>query len=223
MNRSHSIFTAAGRDLAYLLVVLATSVVEFAVWVTGVSVSASLLVLVIGVVVWLATAWTFRWAAGVDRRTAGWYRRRPIRADYREPIDGTWLVRARTVTTDPRTWKDLGWLIINSTVGFVLATTALTVTTLVISYLTMPLWWWAINDPSKQYATLNLGIYTITSTSLAFATAGLGLMLVPVAALINRGAAAGHARMAARLLGPSRTTEAHRVTLPAAAWPGPGR
>jgi hypothetical protein len=36
------------------------------VWVTGVSVSASLLVLVIGALVWLATALTFRWAADVD-------------------------------------------------------------------------------------------------------------------------------------------------------------
>src|ERR1700754_3796144 len=66
MNKAHSIFTAGGRDLAYLLVVLATSVVELAVWVTGVSVSASLLVLVIGALVWLATALTFRWAADVD-------------------------------------------------------------------------------------------------------------------------------------------------------------
>ena len=203
MNTTHSIFKAAGRDLAYLLVVLATSVVEFAVWVTGVSVSVSLLVLVVGLLVWLATAWTFRFAASVDRRTAGWYRRRPIHGEYRRPWDGSWTSRVRTVTADPRTWKDLGWLVVNSTVGFVIATAALTVTALVISYLTMPLWWWAIDDPSKQYATLNLGIYTVTSTSLAFVTTGLGLVLLPVAALINRVAAAGHARMAARLLGPA--------------------
>jgi hypothetical protein len=210
MNRAHSIFKAAGRDLAYLLVVLTTSIVEFVVWVTGVSLSASLLVLVIGVLVWLGTAWTFRFAASVDRRTAGWYRRRLIHGDYREPRDGSWMSRLRAVTTDPRTWKDLGWLIVNSTVGFIIATAALTVTALVISYLTMPLWWWAIDDPSKQYATLNLGIYTVTSTSLALVTTGLGLVLLPVAVLVNRAAAAGHARMAARLLGPSSEAEARR-------------
>jgi hypothetical protein len=206
MNRAHSTITAVGRDLAYLLVVLATSIVEFVVWVAGVSLSASLLVLVIGALVWLATASTFRLAADVDRRTAGWYRRRPIRGDYRAARDA-WLPRVRAVTTDPRTWKDLGWLVVNSTVGFVIATAALTATALVISYLTMPLWWWAIDDPSKQYATLNLGLYTVTSTGLAFVTAGFGLVLMPVAALINRAAAAGHARMAARLLGPSREAE----------------
>ena len=85
---------------------------------------------------------------------------------------------------------------------------ALTVTVLAFSYLTMPLWWWAIDDPSKQYATLNLGIYTVTSTSLAFLTTGLGLVLVPVAALVNRAAAAGHARMATRLLAPAGDGEA---------------
>jgi hypothetical protein len=173
-------------------------------------VSASLLVLVIGALVWLATALTLRWAADVDRRTVGWYRRRPIRAEYRRPLDDSWLSFVRTVTTDPRTWKDLGWLVVNSTVGFVLATAALTVTALVISYLTMPLWWWAIDDPSKQYATLNLGIYTVTSTSLALVTTGLGVVLLPVAALINRAAAVGHARMATRLLGPGHETRAHR-------------
>ncbi len=205
MNRTHSILNGAGRDLLYVLAMLAASIVEFAVWATGLSVSASLLVLVIGALVWLATAWTFRLAAGVDRRTAGWYRRRPIRGDYRQPRDRALLSRVRVVTTDPRTWKDLGWLVVNSTLGFVMAAAALTVTALAIGYLVMPLWWWAITDPSKQYATLNLGIYTVTSTGWALVTTGLGLVLLPLAALLNRVAAAGHARLAARLLGPGRS------------------
>jgi hypothetical protein len=203
MNKAHSILSGAGRDLLYVLVVLAASIVEFAVWATGVSLSASLLVLIIGALVWLATALTFRFAAGVDRRTAGWYRRRPIRGHYRRPGDLALLSRVRVVTTDPRTWKDLGWLVVNSTVGFLIATAALTVTGLAIVYVTMPLWWWAINDPSQQYATLNLGIYTVTSTGWALVTTGLGLVLLPVAALLNRAAAAGHAGLAARLLASS--------------------
>lgn len=187
-----------------MLGVLAASIVEFVVWVTGVSVTASLLVLVIGLLVWLVTICVFRIAADVDRRTAGWYRRRPIRGDYRTSYDPGFLTRVRVVSTDPRTWKDLGWLVVNSTVGFVLATAAITFTAVVISYIAMPLWWWAINDPSKQYGTLNLGIYTVTSTGWALVTTGIGLVLLPVAALLNRAAAAGHAGLAARLLGPAR-------------------
>jgi len=208
MNRTHSIFKAAGRDLLYVVGVLAASIVEFVVWVTGVSVTASLLVLVIGLFVWLFTVLVFRVAVDLDRRTAGWYRGRPICGDYRANYDPGFVSRVRAVSTDPRTWKDIGWLMVNSTVGFVMATAALTVTALVISYIATPLWWWAINDPSKQYATLNLGIYTVTSTSLAFVTTGIGLVLLPVAALINRAAAATHARMAARLLGPAPSAAA---------------
>jgi riboflavin transporter FmnP len=98
--------------------------------------------------------------------------------------------------------------VVNSTVGFAIATAAITVTGLVLSYIAMPLWWWAINDPSKQYGTLNLGIYTVTSTGLAFVTTGIGLVLLPVAALLNRAAAAGHAGLAARLLGPAPLRQA---------------
>ena len=54
---------------------------------------------------------------------------------------------------------------------------------LVINYILMPLWWWAIYDPHTQYATLNLGIYTVTSTGWALVTTALGLALVIPAAL----------------------------------------
>jgi len=207
MNRAHSIFNAAGRDLLYVLGVLAASIVEFVVWVTGISVTASLLVLVIGVLVWLTTVLIFRVAVDVDRRTAGWYRRRPIRGDYRPNHVPGVMARVRAVTTDPQTWKDLGWLVVNSTVGFVIATAAITVSGLVLSYILMPVWWWAISDPSHQYGTLNLGMYTVTSTGWAFVTTGIGLVLLPVAVMLNRAAAAGHAGLAARMLGPSRSRQ----------------
>ena len=47
-------------------------------------------------------------------------------------------------------------------------------------------------------------MYTVTSTGWAFVTTGLGVVLLPVAVLLNRAAAAGHAGLAARLLGPVR-------------------
>jgi Putative sensor len=215
MNRAQSIMRSAGRDLAYVLAILAASVVEFVVWATGVSVTASLLVLVVGVLVWLAAAHVFRVTADLDRRVAGWCRRAPIAADYRDSSDPTVLGRARASTTDPRTFKDLGWLVLNSTAGFVLATAALTVTGLAIAYIAMPLWSWAIPDPSQQYATLNLGIYTVTSTGWALVTTGIGLLLLPVAALINRAAAAGHAGLAARMLGPDVSASAATMAVDA--------
>lgn len=203
MNSSRTYANGAVRDLAYVAAVLPLSIIGFVLWVTGISVTASLLVLIVGGFVWLAFAQAFRWAASVDRRMAAWYLRAPIRGVYRRPVGFSPLDRLRVVSTDPQTWRDLTWLVLNSIVGFILATVALTASGLVISYILMPLWWWAISDPHTQYATLNLGIYTVTSTGWALVTTALGLALLVPAALINRAAAMSHARMAARLLSPA--------------------
>jgi signal transduction histidine kinase len=203
MSRLLSIAKSSARDFGYVVGMLVLSVVDFAVWVAGVTATASLLVMVIGFFVWLLTAYAFRLQAGVGRRFAGWYRHDPVPGVYREPPEHGLLPRLRTVTADPQTWKDAGWLILSSIIGFGMAVAALSVTAVVIGYIVMPLWWWAIPDPHTQYGTLNLGIYTVTSTGWAFVTTALGLALLPLALLLNRGVATAHAAVAARILGPS--------------------
>jgi signal transduction histidine kinase len=198
----------AARDLVYLTAAFCMSIIGFVVWVTGLSVTVSLLVLVVGVLVWLVTVYAFRFTTLADRRLAGWLRREPIPGVYRKPANRGLLALLREVTVDPQTWKDLGWLVLNSIVGFAASLAALTATLLVLGYVTMPLWWWAISDPHTQYGTLNLGLYTVTSTGWAFVTTALGLLLAPVALLLNRCVASAHAAVAARILGPS---EAQRL------------
>jgi hypothetical protein len=83
------------------------SIVGFVLWATGVTVTASLLVLIVGGLVWLASARAFRAAASVDRRVAGWYLRAPIRGVYRKPVALGPIDRLRVVTTDPQTRRDL--------------------------------------------------------------------------------------------------------------------
>jgi hypothetical protein len=187
------------RDLAYLTGVLGMSIVGATLWITGVSVTASLLVLVIGGAVWLGTAQGLRWLAGADRRLAGWYLGRPVTARYR-PLRGGMIAQVRTITADPRTWRDLAWAIGNSLAGFAAATAALTVSGVVIGYLTTPLWWWAMTDPHHQYATLNLGVYTVTSLPLALLTSSIGLALLGPALALNHAVAGAHARWAERTL-----------------------
>jgi len=199
----------ATRDFIYLLAVLCMSIIGFVVWVTGLSLTVSLLILIIGFAIWVGTAYAFRATATVDRHLAGWMRREPIPAIYTKPSQRGFLALVRSVTRDPQTWKDLGWIVLNSILGFVVATVALTFTGLVLAYITMPLWWWAISDPHTQYATLNLGIYTVTSTGWALVTTALGLVLAPLAFALNRGAASGHAAVAAAILGPSESQRLH--------------
>ena len=203
MIKLMSISRVAGRDLAYLFVVLALGVFDCAAWTAGLSVTASLLVVIVGVPVWLLTVRIFRRATGFGRRAAGWHRRSAIPAVYREHTEEGLLARARVVTTDPQTWRDFGWLVINSTVGFVLASAAITVTGLVIGYILTPAYYWALDHPGQQYATLNFGVYTVRTVGWAFVTTGLGLALLPLALWLNHAAAAGHARLAARILSPA--------------------
>jgi signal transduction histidine kinase len=192
-----------GQDFMYLIGVLCMSIIGFVIWVTGLSLTLSLLILVVGLFVWLGTAYVFRWTATLDRLLAGWLRDQRIPGVYRRPETAGVLARLRTVTMDPQTWKDLSWLIVNSILGFAAAVVALSVTAVVLGDIFMPLWWWAIPHPETQYGTLNLGIYTVTSTGWAFVTSAIGLALAPLVVLLNRGIATGHAALAALILGPS--------------------
>jgi signal transduction histidine kinase len=194
-----------GRDLLYLAAVGAWSVVSFCVWVTCLSVTVSLLIFVIGVFCWLGSVYLFRWTTWVDRRLVGWARGQSVASVYRRPPDRSILEWLRCVTTDPQTWKDLGWLVVNSVAGFAIAVVALSATVLVLGYVFMPAWWWAIPDPGSQYGTLNLGVFTVESTGQASIVTAIGLALLPLAWWLNRGAVAGHSRMALALLAPSES------------------
>ncbi len=195
----------AGRDLLYVAAVGVWSVVAFCVWVTCLSLTLSLLVFVVGVFVWLGSAYVFRWTTWVDRRLVGWERGEPVAAVYREPHEPGILPLLRTITADPQTWKDCGWLVLNSIVGFVGAVVSLTATVVVLAYVFMPAWWWAIPDPTTQYGTLEFGVFTVESTGQAFIVTAIGLVLVPVVWWLNRGLVAGHARIAVPLLAPSES------------------
>jgi hypothetical protein len=196
------ILAGAWRDLRYVFAVLPLSIVAFAIWVAGLSVTLSVAVLAVGALAWLGTVALVRVAAGWDRQLVGWYRGAPLTVRYRPTPTTGLLATLKTVTRDPQTWRDLRWVVVNSTYGFVLATVAVTVTGLTLAELSAPAWWWAIPNPSQQYATLNLGVYTVNSTGWALVSAGLGVVLLPVAAAVNRAVARSHARLAARMLSP---------------------
>jgi hypothetical protein len=120
---------------------------------------------------------------------------------YRRPPSGRFFDRLRTVTADPQTWRDLGWLVLNSVLGFAIALVGLVATGLVIGLVVAPLWWWAVSNPTEQYGTLNTGIYVVHDAGLAFVDTAIGFVLAPVALFLNRGLVAAHSALAARILG----------------------
>lgn len=195
----------SGRDLGYLGAMFLSSILAFCVWVTCLSVTVSLLVFVVGVFVWLGSAYAFRWTTWIDRRLAGWIRRERVGAVYRRPESRGVLELLRCVTTDPQTWKDLGWLVLHSVLGFALSLGAVVVTAVVLADILMPAWWWAIPNPGEQYGMTNLGVFTVESTGTAFIVTGIGLLLAPLVLLLNRGVVLLHSGLAIRILAPSES------------------
>jgi Putative sensor len=191
------------RDLVYAGAVGVWSVVGFTVLVTGVSVTSSLLVLVVGVFVWIGFAHVLRWMTLVDRALAGWRRQERVPAVYRRPGARGLTPYLKTLSSDPQTWRDLAWLGVTSIVGFASGLVVITAAGLAVTYVSMPLWYWAISDPRTEYGVTNLGLFTVdTLREAGFATA-IGLAIIPLVLLLARWCAATHAGLAVRLLGPS--------------------
>jgi hypothetical protein len=188
------------RDLVYDGAVALWSIVAFTVLVTGVALTVSLIVLIIGVFVWVGFVYVVRWTTWVDRRLAEWQRHERIAAGYRRPVAPGFVPLLKTVSSDPRTWKDLAWLALTSIVGFALGFAAITFAGIVLAYLSMPVWFWAVSDPHDQYGLTNLGVATVDTLGEALALAGIGLVLAPLALLLARACAAMHAALAARIL-----------------------
>jgi hypothetical protein len=195
--------TSALRDVVYAGAVFLWSIVAFTILVTGVSITISLLIFVVGVFVWIGFAYVAGWTTRVDRRLAGWQRGERVGAIYRHPTDRGFVPLLKTVSSDPQTWKDLGWLAVTSIVGFTLGLAAITAVGIVLAYLSMPIWYWAISDPGSQYGLTNLGVFTVDTLGEAFAVAAIAIVLAPLALLLARGCAKGHAGLAARILSPS--------------------
>lgn len=209
------------RDVAYSGAVLAWSVAGFTILVSGAAVTGSLVLFVVGVLVWVGFAYVARWTTWVDRRLAGWQRHEHVRSAYVRPMTPGFVPLVRTLTRDPQTWRDLGWLAITSVVGFVGGLAVVVAAGLAATYLSMPLWYWAVTDPRTEHGITDLGQFTVDTMSEALIVAAVGIVLVPLALLLARRFATAHAALAVRLLSPAPDEAAVPPTRPTS--PGGGR
>jgi hypothetical protein len=191
------------RDVGYSGAVLVWSVAVFSILVSGGAGTASLLVFVVGVVVWIGFVYVARWTTWVDRRLAGWQRRERVLAVYRRPTASGFLPFVKSLTSDPQTWRDLAWMVVTSVVGFAGGLAVVTAASLAVSYVSMPLWFWAVTDPHSEYGLTNLGRFTVDTLGEALTMTAVGVALIPLVLLLARWFATAHAGLAARLLGPS--------------------
>jgi signal transduction histidine kinase len=190
-----AVLTRAARETAYLTIGLLTSSLALCVWVTGVSLSLSLIVFIVGLPVAAGTAIAFRWTAELDRRNTAWLLRRPVRARYRELQSGLRGLLGSTLG-DPQTWRDLVWLVLHSVLGFVFGCVALGGWLLAAGFATLPAWNWSLPQDGAD-----LGAWHVDSTLEAFAVMALAIPIALLTIGLVRVMAGAEAALVEGLLG----------------------
>jgi signal transduction histidine kinase len=194
-RRLGAILRRAAVDTLYLAIGLGTSVLAFVAWVTGVTVSLTLAIFVIGLPAILASAAAFRWCADLDRRSAALVLGDRLHGRYRAHGGERMLARVSATLHDPQTWRDLGWLVAHSIVGFAFGCAALAAVAEVFATALLPAWYWALPDGA------DLGLWHVDSLGEALLAGPLAIPMAAVAVALVRVMAAGEAGLARRLLG----------------------
>jgi signal transduction histidine kinase len=196
-----------GADALYLALGFITSIVAFAVWITGVTLSLTLGLLIVGFPVVIATFWVFRLLSDIERKRAALVFGTPIVSAYRPaPADGRLPSRLKSAAHDPQRWKDVAYLALHSFIGFCWGTLWLTLVGFTLASITLPAWWWGMPDDA-QYLW-----FTIDTWEESVGAAALGVALLPVALLVQRPLALSQAYIARGLLGPPLAARVERLT-----------
>ena len=196
-----------GADALYLLLGLVMSIIVFTVWITGVTLSLSLGLLIIGFPVVILTFACFRWLADLERLRAGLVLGERIPSAYRPaPADGRIVSRLKVAAHDPQRWKDVAYLAVFSVVGFVWGIVWITLWGYALGSLTLPAWWWALPSDAEYMW------FTIDSWEKSVGIAAFGVVLLVLALLLQRPLAISQAQIARRLLAPSLTARVAQLT-----------
>jgi signal transduction histidine kinase len=194
-------------DLGYLILVLPMATLSFTVFVCGLSVTASLIVFVVGFPIALGWFWVNRGLADLERHRAGWVLGARIIGAYRRPADSGLAAQVKTRFRDPQTWRDLVWTCFDGTLGFAIGVVTVSVWASWLGTLVLPAWWWAMPDDAQLY-----GLWTGTSTTETLLGPVLAIAVFVPLAWITRGLALGHAGVSRLLLGPTRNARVEELT-----------
>jgi signal transduction histidine kinase len=135
------------RRILYLLLALPLGVVEFSFLVTALSFGFGTAITLIGIPVLVATVWAWRWLADLERRVIRSLLGNHIPSPYRpEPEGASWWKRLGARLSDPATWKDLAFLLLQLPLGIVSFTIAVTVLGLGLGLLFAPAYYWALES-----------------------------------------------------------------------------
>ena len=175
---------------------------EFAFLVTAISFGFGTAITLIGIPVLIGTVYAWRWLAQVERRLIGDLIGIEIPSPYRpDPVGGRWWSRLAARLSDPATWKDLAFLLLQLPLGIVSFTVAVAVFAVGIGTLAQAVLYLTVSDASW------LGWLDVNSLGAAIALMPLGalILLVGIPGLGALGRLYGW--LAAQLLGSNADPE----------------
>lgn len=131
--------------LFYMLLSLATGIFYFTWAVTGLSMSAGLLILIIGIpffILFMASVYAISLVEGRLIETLLGVRmpRRPLYQD----TASSWMDRIKALFTDSRTWLSLMYMVLMLPLGIVYFTLAITLLVLSAGLIAAPVIWWFV-------------------------------------------------------------------------------
>ncbi|MFH8972860.1 sensor histidine kinase [Streptomyces sp. NPDC017890] len=179
--------------------------VLFCLFVTGVS----LLGIGLGVLLVPLLAVALRATVNVSRRLAGDWSGVAVPEPYlpapapQPGLKGHWQ-RTQWVLTDPATWRDLGWTLVNPVAGLTLALLPFACVVGGLGGMLMPAYYRPIVDASGDNWYMWVKITDATS---AWYAAGSGVLVLLAGLAIGPWTLRTHAALAHKLLAPTRTTQ----------------
>jgi signal transduction histidine kinase len=184
---------------------MVAGVVGLAAFLVGAALSLTFGLVIVGFPVVLGTFLCFGALADLERRRAALVFGEPLAAAY-EPAGGRMPSRVKTMIHDPQRWKDALYLALIGPVGLCKGIVVLALWCAALGSFAMPAWYWAIPGG------VDYGLFTIDTWALSLVAVALGAALVPLALLVQRGAARSQAGMARSLLAPSLVARVERLT-----------
>jgi hypothetical protein len=183
-----------GRDFAYLVLGLPVGIATFTFAVTALSLSAGLAITLVGIPLLVLTLLASRWIAKLERERARMVIDEPVTTD--RPLSGSTMERSKALLRDRSAWTGAAWSVLMLPIGVAGFTAAVTLWGTALGFVTSPLWYWATD-------TSNDTIPLLDSTSPGYSALRvlIGLALLPTAAMVTRGLAAGTGRAARTILG----------------------
>jgi uncharacterized membrane protein len=210
LMRFFSVFmdVRAYTSLFYMLLTLATGIVYFTFVVTGLSLSAGLAILVIGIPFFLAFIGMARvLALGEGRLIEATTGERMPRRPVHPGASAGWLTRIADMLKDVRTWTTLLYLLLMLPLGilyFTIAVTGLAVGLRLALAPVILLGWhlgWLVPHAAADMIQIGgLGLDAPASVVGAFLCMALGVVILTLLLHAARWIARGHARLAKALL-----------------------